>query len=251
MASNDSSRIFFAGLDASTVSTPHNDVQTCRVKRDQLLEQGRFKEVVDESTKLLQLLGASPSGKNTTEYASTLALLAHAQERLGNPDEALATIERAIEIQKSKLGLNHSSVAESFRIQGKIFSKMGRSGPLRLPAPQPLCAASATVTTPNPKTSYTGLHRITILRTRRARLTRPPETLVSSNAIQVHGRSGQAARGARHRQALEGREGRGICPAHRRHRELIQHDGSAAIAPLWRLDALEPRRGGMLQGSTR
>ena len=129
MASNDSSRIFFAGLDASTVSTPHNDVQTCRVKRDQLLEQGRFKEVVDESTKLLQLLGASPSGKNTTEYASTLALLAHAQERLGNPDEALATIERAIEIQKSKLGLNHSSIAESFRIQGKIFSKMGRSGP--------------------------------------------------------------------------------------------------------------------------
>ena len=151
MASNDSSHICFAGLDASTVSTPHNDVQTCRVKRDQLLEQGRFKEVVDESTKLLQLLGASPSGKNTTEYASTLALLAHAQERLGNPDEALATIERAIEIQKSKLGLNHSSVAESFRIQGKIFSKMGRSGPLRLPAPQPLCAASATVTTPTPR----------------------------------------------------------------------------------------------------
>ena len=122
------------------MSTPHNDVQTCRVKRDQLLEQGRFKEVVDESTKLLQLLGASPSGKNTTEYASTLALLAHAQERLGNPDEALATIERAIEIQKSKLGLNHSSVAESFRIQGKIFSKMGRSGPLWLPAPHPSAA---------------------------------------------------------------------------------------------------------------
>jgi len=64
-------------------------------------------------------------GENSTEYAATQANIAHVHERLGNTTAALQNIEAALKTQQSKVGLNHSSVANSFVILGKIHLKMG------------------------------------------------------------------------------------------------------------------------------
>jgi tetratricopeptide (TPR) repeat protein len=101
------------------------DLKQCREKRDQLWQDGRFEEVLEQSTELLALQQKT-FGKNSTEYAATLATMAHAHERVGNVSAAMDAIDMALDIQEAKVGKNHTSTAHSYMILGKIYVKEGQ-----------------------------------------------------------------------------------------------------------------------------
>jgi len=101
------------------------DMKVCREKRDQLWEEGRFEEVIEQSKELLEMQEKT-FGKNTTEYAATLSTMAHAFERINNVTAAMDAIDEALDIQEAKVGKNHTSTAHSYVILGKIYVKEGQ-----------------------------------------------------------------------------------------------------------------------------
>lgn len=100
------------------------DMKVCKAKRDEHWASGQYDEVLEQSNQLLNMQRVT-YGENSTEYAATLAMAAHAHERLGNATHAWDLVARALKIQASKVGLNHTSVANTFIVMAKIDLKTG------------------------------------------------------------------------------------------------------------------------------